>query len=155
MREVNVRALFLGPKSENQKYFKETLTFMMDEHIHWRRNFHPDDKPIITLEEQRDEEYEATLQRTTEALLELSSKLKLTSKPWFSPRYLGHMNSDTLMAANLAYMATILYNPNNVAYEASTATTPMNPSSAGMTIVTSYWSSASSPGAKSSSARAL
>ena len=125
MREVNVRALFLGPKSENQKYFKETLTFMMDEHIHWRRNFHPDDKPIITLEEQRDEDYEATLQRTTEALLELSSKLKVTSKPWFSPRYLGHMNSDTLMAANLAYMATILYNPNNVAYEASTATTPM------------------------------
>jgi len=97
----------------------------MDEHIHWRRNFHPDDKPIITLGVQRDEDYEATLQRTTEALLELSSRLKLTSMPWFSPRYLGHMNSDTLMAANLAYMATILYNPNNVAYEASTATTPM------------------------------
>ena len=45
--------------------------------------------------------------------------------PWFSAKYLGHMNSDILMVANLAYMATILYNPNNVAYEASTATTPM------------------------------
>ena len=125
MNEVDVKALFLGPQSENQKFFKEMLGFMMDEHIHWRRNFHPDDKPIITLEEQRDKDYEATLQRTTEALLELSSKLKLTSRPWFSPRYLGHMNADTLMAANLAYMAAILYNPNNVAYEASTATTPM------------------------------
>jgi hypothetical protein len=43
MNKVNVQALFLGPKSENQKYFKEMLNFMMDEHIHWRRNFHPDD----------------------------------------------------------------------------------------------------------------
>jgi hypothetical protein len=38
---------------------------------------------------------------------------------------------------------------------ASTAPTPMNPSSGGMMMVTSYWSSANSPGAKSSSARAL
>ena len=45
--------------------------------------------------------------------------------PWFSPRYLGHMNSDTLMAANLGYMAAMLYNPNNVAYEGSPATGPL------------------------------
>lgn len=45
--------------------------------------------------------------------------------PWFSPRYLEHRNADTLLAANLAHMATILYNPNNVAYEAAPATTDM------------------------------
>jgi tyrosine decarboxylase len=122
---VNVDALFLGPKSENHKYFKDTLNFLMDEHIHWRRDFHPDDKPVISLGEQHETNFEVTLERTTNALLELSSKLKTSSMPWFSARYLGHMNSDTLMAANLAYMATILYNPNNCAYEGSPATTAL------------------------------
>ncbi|WP_062399167.1 hypothetical protein [Methanogenium cariaci] len=35
------------------------------------------------------------------------------------------MNSDTLAVANLAYLTTILYNPNNVAYEASPVTTAL------------------------------
>ena len=122
---VEVNALFLGPKSENREYFKETLGFLMDEHMHWRRDYHPEDRNIMDLKEMRSEHFQATLDRTTEVLLDLSAKLKATSMPWFSARYLGQMNSDTLMVANLAYMATILYNPNNVAYEASTATTPM------------------------------
>ncbi len=122
---LKVEALFMGPKSENHEYFKSTLDFLMDEHIHWRRDFHPQDKPVVTPEEMRDGQFQKMLDRTTEVLLELSSKLKDSSAPWFSMRYLGHMNSDTLMVSNLAYMATILYNPNNVAYEASVATSPM------------------------------
>lgn len=125
MEKINVDALFLGPKSENQKFFRETLNFLMEEHIYWRRDFHPEDEPMISLNERHAVDFEATLDRTSNALLELSSRLKFSSMPWFSSRYLGHMNSDTLMAANLAYMATILYNPNNCAYEASAATTAM------------------------------
>ena len=45
---VNVEALFLGPKSENRKFFKDTLEFMVDEHIFWRRDFHPEDKPVVS-----------------------------------------------------------------------------------------------------------
>ena len=71
----------------------------------------------------REESFEETLDRTSEVLLELSDKLKASSVPWHSPRYLGHMNSDILMSATLAYMTTILYNPNNTAGEASPATT--------------------------------
>jgi tyrosine decarboxylase len=123
MEEIKVDALFLGPQSQNHEFFKEMLNFMMDEHIHWRRNFHPEDNPLITLSRQQAAGFQATLRRTQEALLELSGKLKVSSMPWFSPRYLGHMNADTLMAANLGYMATILYNPNNCAYEGSPATT--------------------------------
>lgn len=125
MDPVLADALFLGPQSENREYFAETLEFLIDEHVHWRRNFHPEDDPIADVGRRRSEAYDRTLERTTETLLELSGRLKATSMPWFSPRYLGHMNADTLMAATLAYMATILYNPNNVAYEASPATTPM------------------------------
>lgn len=123
MNPIDITALFLGPKSENRRYFKETLEFLMDEHIHWRRDFHPEDPRIVSPYEQRDWAHRETLERTTESLLDLSAKLKATSMPWFSPRYLGHMNADTLIAANLAHMATILYNPNNVAYESAPATT--------------------------------
>ena len=125
MNPVDITALFLGPKSENRRYYKEMLEFLMDEHIHWRRDFHPEDPRIIGLYDQQDRSHRETLERTTESLLELSAKLKTSSMPWFSPRYLGHMNADTLLAANLAYMATILYNPNNVAYESAPVTTEL------------------------------
>jgi tyrosine decarboxylase len=125
MSEIDVNALFLGPQSENRRFFKEMLEFLIDEHIHWRRNFHPDDPPLTTAAEQHRPAFRDTLYQTEQALLELSAKLKASSEPWFSPRYLGHMNSDVLMAAALGYMATILYNPNNCAYEGSPATTPM------------------------------
>ena len=121
--DCNVHALFLGPKSENRNFFKQMIDFVMDEHIHWRRDFHPSDKPVVSLSEQRSDRYAEALMRTEEALLELSARLKSGSVPFFSPRYLGHMISDTLMAANLGYLATILYNPNNCSYEASSAST--------------------------------
>lgn len=123
MMDCDVHALFLGPKSENRNFFKQMLDFVMDEHIHWRRDFHPSDRPVVSLAEQRSDRYAESLMRTEEALLELSARLKSGSVPFFSPRYLGHMISDTLMAANLGYLATILYNPNNCSYEASSAST--------------------------------
>ncbi len=123
MEKVNVDALFLGPKSENHAFFKELLSFMMDEHIHWRRNFHPNDPEAVTLSDMDKTSFRRTRERTREVLLRLSDQLKAKSLPWHSPRYLGHMNSDILMPATLAHMAAILYNPNNVAFEASPATT--------------------------------
>ncbi|MEI6841954.1 MAG: tyrosine decarboxylase, partial [Methanomicrobiales archaeon] len=103
---VEVKALFLGPRSENRDYFKNMLTFLMDEHMHWRRDFHPEDPDVASARDMRSGKFLATLDRTSEVLLELSARLKEDSMPWFSARYLGHMNSDTLMVANLAYMAT-------------------------------------------------
>ena len=123
--DLDIKALFLGPKSENRDYFLRTLNFLIDEHLYWRRDFHPEDKDVTDSKDMRAAGFMSTLDRTTEVLMELSAKLKKTSEPWFSARYLGHMNSDTLMVANLAYMATILYNPNNVAYESSVATSQM------------------------------
>ena len=123
--EINVNALFLGPKSENYDFFKEMLGYLMDDYADWRRHFHPEDEPIVTGEEQGRDDFLATLQKTREALIELAGNLQLSSMPWFSPRYLGHMNADTLMAASLGYMLTLLYNPNNCAYEGSPATTAL------------------------------
>jgi len=125
MSEQNTNALFLGPKSENHQFFRETLNMLMDEHIYWRRDFHPDDKACISHKEQRTEDFCATMDNIQEALYDLSNKLKNSSMPWFSTRYLGHMNTDVLMPGVLGYLAGILYNPNNCAYEGSPATTGM------------------------------
>ncbi|MDD5169145.1 MAG: pyridoxal-dependent decarboxylase [Syntrophales bacterium] len=123
--QINVNALFLGPKSENYRFFKEMLNFLMDDHAEWRRNFHPHDRPMVGSDEQGRSDFLETLQKTREALIELAGNLQLYSIPWFSPRYLGHMATDTLIAANLGFMLTLLYNPNNCAYEASPATTAL------------------------------
>jgi hypothetical protein len=45
------------------------------------------------------------------------------SVPFFSMRYQGHMNWDLTLPGMLGYFSAMLYNPNNVALEGSTATT--------------------------------
>jgi len=55
----------------------------------------------------------------------LSNILKQHSAPFWSPRYSAHMCMDTSMPASLAYFMTMLYNPNNVAIEASPITTEL------------------------------
>jgi len=122
---INTDALFMGPKSENYDFFRRMLLYLMDDHADWRKFFHPDDAPVVTEAEKRHGDFQDTLQKTREALVDLAGQLQDSSTPWFSPRYLGHMNTDTLMAANLGYMLTILYNPNNCAYEGSPATTSL------------------------------
>lgn len=121
----DVRALFLGPKSENRAFFESSVRRVVEEHVHWRRDYHPEDQPVVTAVEMADPAFRRTRDRTEDILNELTDRLKSTSTPWFSTRYLGHMNSDTLLISNLAEIATILYNPNNVAYESSIATSNM------------------------------
>ncbi|MCX5975891.1 MAG: pyridoxal-dependent decarboxylase [Coprothermobacterota bacterium] len=123
MEHKAVNALFLGPKSENYPVFKQMLGYMMDDYAEWRRGFHPDDPLVITPSDQEEEGFQATVREMRQVLVELAGLLQMTSVPWFSPRYLGHMTADTLMAANLGYMLALLYNQNNVAYEGSPGTT--------------------------------
>lgn len=53
----------------------------------------------------------------------LSELLGAHSIPFWSPRYQAHMCMDMNMPALLGYFATMLYNPNNVAFEASPLST--------------------------------
>jgi tyrosine decarboxylase len=122
---MDFEALFLGPKAENQDFFREILSTLIDEHVDWRTNFHPDDKASITPEDKKRKDFTRTQKKIRDVLLELSAKLKTSSVPFHSPRYVGHMISDILMPAHLAYLLTALYNPNNVAWEGSPATTEL------------------------------
>lgn len=114
---------FLGPNAENQSLFEDLLLEFLRDHAYWRKNFHPEDLNAVPTSASYKPFFQETIADVRRELRELSSELK-NAAPFFSPRYIGHMNSDLLMPALIAQMMTMMYNPNNVAQEAGPATVP-------------------------------
>lgn len=121
---LDLGSIFLGPKAENADIFERLLLEAFRDYVFWRRNFHPEDGFQITEAERRAPEYERAIGQLSQELMGLLGELK-AGVPFFSPRYIGHMSSDLTMASLIGYFATMLYNPNNVAAEASPVTTRM------------------------------
>ena len=119
---LDLRSLFLGPKGENADVFERLLLEAFRDHVFWRRNFHPEDGFRVLESDKRSPSYEGSISALSQQLLSLLAELK-AGVPFFSPRYIGHMTSDLTMAGLIGYFATMLYNPNNVAAEASPVTT--------------------------------
>ncbi|HEV2130500.1 MAG TPA: pyridoxal-dependent decarboxylase [Longimicrobiaceae bacterium] len=117
-------SIFLGPKGENAEVFERLLLEAFRDHVFWRRNYHPEDGFLVREVEKRTPAYEHSISVLSQELLGLLAELK-GGVPFFSPRYIGHMASDLTMASLIGYFATMLYNPNNVAAEASPVTTRM------------------------------
>lgn len=117
-----LEAWFLGPKGENADLLERLVAEAVRDQAFWRRNYHPGDPSHITEEIRRSPEYlhaEGELQEGYRSLLAFLKR----SVPFFSMRYQGHMNWDLTLPGVLGYFAAMLYNPNNVAFEGSTATT--------------------------------
>lgn len=112
---------FLGPKSEHRQLLKDAVELVVDDYMFWRRNYRPKDPPAIPYRLLHTEEAKAYQERFQQKLFELISDLKL-DVPFFSPRYMAHMVSEVAMPGLVAYLATMLYNPNNVSLEASPVT---------------------------------
>lgn len=124
--EINLKALFLGDKGENVDLFKDILLKMVDEHVGWRQNYQPQDLPVITPFDKSSKSFQDTADHMRSVFNVLSSKLRSKSLPWHTAgRFWGHMNSETLMPAIIAYSAAMLWNGNNVAYESSPGTSEM------------------------------
>jgi glutamate/tyrosine decarboxylase-like PLP-dependent enzyme len=121
---VDLGSIFLGPKAENADLFERLLLEAVRDHVFWRRNFHPEDGFEISESDKRSPAYERSVGTLSQELMGLLAELK-AGVPFFSPRYIGHMSSDLTMASMVGYFATMLYNPNNVAAEASPVTTRM------------------------------
>ncbi|MGM0559274.1 MAG: pyridoxal phosphate-dependent decarboxylase family protein [Myxococcota bacterium] len=113
--------LFVGPYAENAGVLKELLEEFINDHVYWRRNFHPESTPPIPTTAQYRDDYIEFVARMKQELYRLSADLK-KSVPFFSPRYVGHMASDLLLPGLIAKLVTTLYNPNNVAEDAAPAT---------------------------------
>ncbi|PZR99098.1 MAG: hypothetical protein DLM70_16040 [Chloroflexi bacterium] len=112
-------AWFLGPKAENGPLFEELLLLVLRDYIHWRRNYYPGDRILVTRSQQRrfEGEQDALSQRVSEITAELRRNF-----PFYSPRYIAHELSDTTLPAMIGYFAGMLYNPNNVTPEAAPVT---------------------------------
>ncbi len=122
---INNKALFLGINAENRDFFQENLVQLFNDHANWRKNLYPEDKDLVTAQDRASECFQATEKSISDALKEMSTRLQGSSTPWQSPRYLGHMNAETLTPALLGYFGAMLYNANNVAYESSAPTSLM------------------------------
>jgi glutamate/tyrosine decarboxylase-like PLP-dependent enzyme len=115
---------FLGPKGENAPLLKELLDSALEAHLDWRRAYHPEDpSPFATGESLAPAVAEA-LARLKAQFADLLQQLH-GSVPFFSGRYNGHMLSEQTIAAQAAYFAAMLYNPNNVSGEVAPVTTKL------------------------------
>lgn len=118
------KALFLGPKAENQELYESLIIEVIRDACFLRKNFHPEDRALITENDKLNPLYQQTAAALKEHMQTILAELK-KSVPWYHPRYIGHMFGDLMLPSIVGYFSTILYNPNNVVGEVSTATTRM------------------------------
>jgi len=117
-----LRAWFLGPRAENAELLERLVVESLRDHVFWRRNYHPEDGVVIREVDKRQEGYEEAVATLTQELMALLAELK-RDVPVFSGRYKGHMIGEQTIAAQVGYFATMLYNPNNIAFEIAPVTT--------------------------------
>jgi len=115
-------AWFLGPQAENAELLERLVTEALRDHVFWRRNYHPEDGFAVRELDKRAAGYEEAVATLTQELMGLLAELK-RGVPFFSGRYKGHMLFEQTLASVVGYFAAMLYNPNNVAIEASPVTT--------------------------------
>lgn len=126
MKNLNLKALFIGDKAENGDFYTKELNKLVDEHLGWREDYIPADMEAITDSDRNESSYIATKDHIVNVMDDLSQRMRSGSIPWNSAgRYWGQMNSETLMPSLLAYNFASLWNANNVALESSMATSQM------------------------------
>lgn len=113
---------FLGPKAENADLLQELITTALHAHCQDRVDLYPDDPVYVTEAMKQTPEYKQTVDALKDKLGVLLQELK-GSVPFWSYRWQSHMNWDNTLPSVAAYFGTMLYNPNNVAAEASPVTT--------------------------------
>jgi glutamate/tyrosine decarboxylase-like PLP-dependent enzyme len=124
MSAEKVKPLFLGPKAENQDLYESIIVEAIRDNCFLRKNFHPEDKSIISETEKLSPDFQNTAADFKQKMQEILADLK-KGCPLYHPRYIGHMHGDLLLPAIAAYFSTMLYNSNNVVGESSPATTKM------------------------------
>jgi len=117
-------AWFLGPKGENLVEMRELMVRALDGHAAARAAFHPEDPPFIDDATRERPAFAETMNALRHNLDALTRALR-SSTPMTSYRNQSHMNWDITMPGALGYFAGMLFNPNNVAPEASPVTTAL------------------------------
>ncbi|KAG6358563.1 hypothetical protein INS49_012080 [Diaporthe citri] len=118
-----VCSYFIGPQAENMKFFRKNMDEILNQLEQSRVNYFPEDGAFITEQIQNSAEFQDRTTAVANAVRKTGELLGKHSIPFWSPRYQAHMCMDMSMPALLGYFTTMLYNPNNVAFEASPLST--------------------------------
>jgi glutamate/tyrosine decarboxylase-like PLP-dependent enzyme len=110
---------FLGPKGENAAVWRETLDHIFTDYVNWRRNYFPSDPIAVPRSLRR---LQAEWLDDFDDQLDIALSHLKAHFPFYSPRYIAHMLSETSLPAVAGYFAGMLYNPNNVTDEAAPVT---------------------------------
>lgn len=120
--EIALKSYFLGPQSENAEWMLERIQETFQRWYSWRQESFPYDGSAIGRRDQQNSEFKARQESMRLLLAELTSRLE-NELPKFSPRYVGHMFSETSLPAMLGHILTLMHNPNIIAREAAAVAT--------------------------------
>ncbi|KAL2789089.1 pyridoxal-dependent decarboxylase conserved domain protein [Aspergillus keveii] len=120
-----ISSYFIGPEAENLDEFKANIATILDELEKARKAYFPQppDKKFIPPEVKSSEEFQRLTTKFRTVIGRAAKLMGEKSVPFWSPRYQAHMCTDLSMVSLLGYFMTMLYNPNNVAIEASPLST--------------------------------
>ncbi|RDW92952.1 uncharacterized protein DSM5745_00274 [Aspergillus mulundensis] len=116
-----ISSYFIGPEAENLDEFKTNIATILNELEKARKAYFPQppDKKFIPPEVKASAEFQRLTAKFRTVIGRAAKLLGEKSVPFWSPRYQAHMCTDLSMVSLLGYFMTMLYNPNNVAIEAS------------------------------------
>jgi glutamate/tyrosine decarboxylase-like PLP-dependent enzyme len=114
--DIPLNAMFLGPKAENAEIWQKMFSAIFLDYVHWRKNCYPSDMNVIDSKDiaENDAWFKELEDNVNEMLREFKTHL-----PFHSPRYIGHMLSETTLPAVMGKFVGLLFNPNNVTHEAA------------------------------------
>lgn len=108
---------YIGPKAENIETLRRLINKIIDHQKEWRNSFYKDDESLYSNQKLQTEKLEE----------EINNFLLRYNKntPFFHPRYSAQMLKDTTIPTIIGYLAFMMTNPNNHAYEGGPVTTEM------------------------------
>jgi len=115
---ASVDAYFLGPKSENAAAVREGFKIVLNHWFGWRNALFAEDPAAITGSVARSAAFRREQAQLAAELRRLCDML-LAETPTYTPRYVGHMQSEISLPALFGHLAALVHNPNNTSREVS------------------------------------
>ncbi|MEU5809185.1 pyridoxal-dependent decarboxylase [Streptomyces sp. NPDC047718] len=120
----------LFPHPDNRDTFIELLRHVTDDYYRWHTRCAQAAAPAPPVPDGRSGGHGSagppeSMKTVGDLVRELSGRLARESTPFPSPLYLAHMTTDLPVAASLAHLCAMLYNPNNVTPEVAPVTTEL------------------------------
>jgi glutamate/tyrosine decarboxylase-like PLP-dependent enzyme len=136
--EVALKSFFLGPQAENSDWLLREVVDLFERWFEWRRSLFPADGRALSDLDVQTPAFRRRREDFSRRLHELAERLE-GEVPKFSPRYIGHMISETSLPAFLGHLAVLLHNPNAISDEvAQVASTLEDEAVAGLLTMVGY-----------------